>query len=315
VGSIRHLFRPGRAGLLYSIDHAAYLASVSSREALQSSSVMSRVLVSSANQYQQDLVLVHSDAFVEIQAAGGKLAFAEIGPPTLRTRPKLNSLKALDPYRDGRLPLMLEAADMVRNQLPADQVVVVSVKGPFTFAAALVGESDFLANVTKPGSREWELLDLARESSRRMMRAVREIGAFPMLAEPLASLVSVEVFLEMVEPSIRFLTGGEETIVHMCGNTDHLFPVLAPMSGIFHSLEITDILKALTFLSSSAFLIGGMGSAFVRHSSEAAIRESARRILESTPVDRFLLCSGCDLVWDSPVSKGRALVEAARNVQ
>lgn len=309
---LRSLFAPGKAGLLYSVDHAAFLAGLPARDVMHSADLMAQTIISSQRVYGQDLVLIHSDSLVMVEALGGVVEYRDNGPPVLVRRPRMPDLHPLDPSCHGRIPLIIDAALEVDRRLrESGCVVTVSVTGPFSLSAALLGEVEFLTRLGRDREVEYELLGLAAESSLCFIRAVEEAGLSVMVAEPLVSLISPVLFEELVAPSLSKLVTGRDALIHICGRADHLLPVLAQTGGIYFSLDRVDIETAVSVLSPSHRLMGGISPSLLRTGPIDRIRDSTRDLRRGFSSAQLMICSGCDLAWDCPPSHGRAMVEIA----
>ena len=109
-----------------------------------------------------DLYNPEPEAFGAIVAEPPGSAVPVIPEHLLRDCAGLAALKPLDPARDGRLPLILDAVARVRQGLPADMTVAVPVQGPFSCAAGLLGmENLVMAAQDDPAALEGGLLHLA----------------------------------------------------------------------------------------------------------------------------------------------------------
>jgi uroporphyrinogen decarboxylase len=273
---------------------------------------MARSILHARSLYDHDLVIVHSDALLGLEALGGRMAFPEHGPPMLVSRPVSPPPRPLDPWRDGRMPLLLEAACRVRRGVSAETAVAVSLTGPFTLAAAVGGESSFLALLPRLGARERDLMDCAVESTIRAVNAARGEGLGVMVAEPLVSLLGPSVFVDLIVPSLRRVLAGPDAIVHICGDSSHLLPHLSSLTAGAFSLDQVDLVEASRVVRGHAVVMGGLAPEMVRTGTPECIQRAAADLLWRVG-DCFIPCTGCDLVWDTPVANVQAFMRGARS--
>jgi hypothetical protein len=119
-----------------------------------------------------------------------------LGAPPLREIPELLSLRPLDPQRDGRLPVLLDAA----RRLPGE--VRLALAGPFAIAVGLLGfETVLTALLEEPDAVRAGLQALATHQARLCRQlgvpvTLYESGAAPPLVPPTA-------FRELIAPALR----------------------------------------------------------------------------------------------------------------
>lgn len=298
--------------LLFGVDHARMVAGMVGPDAFCNPASMAHAFVVAHGTYCHDLVIVHSDAFVCVEAAGGRVTLPDRGPPILVARPPIPE-RPLDPWRDGRLPVLMEAACLVRRRLEGRAETAVSLTGPFTLAAAVQGEAAALRAVPFTSSASQALMTWAEESVSRAVRAAADEGLGVMVAEPLAALLSPCAFAQVVAESLRRILACGGDIVHICGDSSHLLPILPSLGGGAFSLDRVDLTKASHALQGRAVLMGGPSSELVRAGPLARVSDAARECAKVEPA--IIPCNGCDLAWDTPVAHGQAFVRGARAQQ
>lgn len=299
-------------GLLFSADHAAWIARIPGSLAFHNPERMASAFLCAHALYDHGLVVIHSDAFIGVEALGGSCRFPEAGPPILVQRPRALPRRSLDPQRDGRIPLLLDAAAIVRRHLASRAVVAVSVTGPFTLAAGLEGEARFLESVGTPTSRNRDALACAQESTVNLVRAARREGLIVMLAEPLAAAVSPALFEAVAAPALRHVLAEGDAIVHICGDCAHLLRLLPALGAPVVSLDDVDLTSASRVLPQETVLLAGLSPATIREGPPERVRIAAREA-GARAAANVRPCSGCDLVWDTPPSHAQAFVRGARD--
>ncbi|MBN1425261.1 hypothetical protein JXA88_11965 [Candidatus Fermentibacteria bacterium] len=309
MDDLRKIPRP--VALLFSVDHAAWIAGVPASHAFHSPTRMASVVLYAHAVYGHDLVVVHSDAFILLEALGGECAYSDAGPPVLIRRPPAESERPIDPERDGRIPLLLEAASLVRRHLSGMSAVAVSITGPLTLAAGVVGEAGFLASLGSMTAQYRTVLACAEETVANIARAARREGMLVMLAEPLAGMLSPSLFEAEAAPTLRRILADAEAIVHICGDCSHLLPLLPAVGASAFSLDDVDIGAASRTLLDTTMLMGGVTPFAIREGPPERVRVLAREACATG--SGLVPCSGCDLVWDTPRENARAFVQGARD--
>jgi uroporphyrinogen decarboxylase len=100
--------------------------------------------------YSPDILTIGIDVYnIEPEAIGCKVHFYDgLEVPNLQdhilNNVKLNDLKIPDPEKDGRMPLIIEAARKLNSKIGKDIYICVAVSGPFSLATGLIGLENIL---------------------------------------------------------------------------------------------------------------------------------------------------------------------------
>lgn len=116
------------------------------------------------------------------------------------------ALPAYDPSRDGRIAMMLRAADRLHKQLPAADVRV-PVSGPFSIASNLMGFEPLLMScVMEPDKAARAIAHLAANQE-VFLQAIASAGVGATLFESAATppLLSPEMFRTIELPALKLL--------------------------------------------------------------------------------------------------------------
>ncbi len=161
--------------------------------------------------YRSPLIVVGLDVYnIEPEAMGCAVHFSpdtnEVPvclSPIMEEGEPVNTLPLPDPAKDGRMPIMVNAAKRIVEQL-GDQVLVQgAVSGPVSLASELVGAQELMmAMLTDP---DWvaELLDHAVNVSSRYARAFIKVGAEVSLFDSRATpeLISPGLYRSLALPA------------------------------------------------------------------------------------------------------------------
>jgi len=304
------VFTAGKGGLLYSLDHAAYVTGRSSVDVFTVADAMYGASVETAEHYGNDLVIVHSDPFLCAEAIGAMIEYPDAGPPMLKARPVIDSIDESACIHHGRIPLLLEVVDrIVRHFQNEDRVISTSVTGPFSLAGCIMGESEFLARI--PNAHDeliTYVLSLATRVVLYFIEAIIRTGSSVMVAEPLASLVHQDTFRCRVIPALVRIREMGDVYFHFCGRIMHLVDAFMTLSPAYISLDEADLRSVFTRSEEDIRYIGGLDSLMIFQGFEGPIRERIYGLRQNYGAERLLVCSGCDLIWNTPPSHGKLVM-------
>ena len=185
------------------------------------------------------------DAYGIAEALGAEVIFPEdSGPYAGRGRiedyQQLSNRELLNPKRDGRMPLFLEACKILRDK--ADGIVGVgsSIAGPFTIAGYLRGVERLLRDIYREEENVHILMRYVTDSCKVWVDTVAGLDVGISMADPLASpsILNPKKYAKLVYPYTKEIVDyvyektGKKPGLHMCGNTVAIWPYLKLSSFI-----------------------------------------------------------------------------------
>jgi uroporphyrinogen decarboxylase len=193
--------------------------------------------------YHHSPVVVGIDVYnVESEAYGARLrdpggiAIPSIESPFCAEIEDLLSLAPIDPLKDGRFPIVLEAAGRLREECKGASVAI-PLSGPFSTAQNLLGMEELLfAVMADPGGARDALLRIARDVG-TIIESITAQGFEVIVFESSASppLLSPSLFRKAEVPALahvgevhRRVTGRGVALI-LGGNT---VPVLEDLVGV-----------------------------------------------------------------------------------
>jgi uroporphyrinogen decarboxylase len=315
---------------LHNFLPAAREAGVPLRQYLTDPEAAARVHIGAVRKYGHDCILIDLDTTTLAEAMGARLDSAGDGPghiaaPAIASLDDVDALKPVDPYRDGRIPVLLEAVRILSREVGGE----VAIRGnadqsAFSLAGLLRGMQDFLVDLVTeqdhPGLLR--LLEVAHESHVAVHKAVREAGAdFTSLGDSLAGpdVVSPRLFQQFARPFherlIRDLAEeGTVTLIHICGDTSPILDQFAEYPACAFEIDYkTDPRQAKVSAGQHHTLFGNVDpSSIMARGTPDDVRETCRQLIELwKPGGRFILNSGCALPASTPPENIHALVGAA----
>ncbi|SMB90528.1 uroporphyrinogen decarboxylase [Thermanaeromonas toyohensis ToBE] len=310
------------------MNHAARVLGVKVSEFNSNPRVMTKAHLASWEKYGYDMILIFTTTATIAEAMGTTLYFPEddvpyVHVPAVQSPEDIKKVKIIEPQKDGRIPVYLEAAELclreVKNQVP----VGVIFAGPFTTAAHLRGTEVFVKETYKNPQLVKALLEIARESINIMLEAILHIGAVPVLVEPVASgsLISPNMFSKYVFPYVQQLVDrahelGSPICLHICGNANPILDLMADTGADILSLDyLVDLEEAKVRVGSKACLMGNIAPAdiLLRGSPDRVVLETKKVIAKASDNPKGLIvASGCEVPLNTPAANLKTMVDTVR---
>ncbi len=321
----------------YMYDVAAVAAGVSLRDYYTDAAVMSHAQLRLHELVQQDVISVGSDNFYIAEGFGCQTTRDENELPAL-LKPAVDSLKdvlsiqPLDPYTDGRMPLMLEAIAKVRAAV-GDEVAVRSPgTGPFALASYLIATQQWLLVVGMIEAAMDEAdekavrhaLDVTSETLIRFGKACADAGADIIhCGDSLAScdMISPQTYQRFALPyqqrvfrawKAHGITG---SILHICGNSTKVLDLYAETGADLIEIDnMVDLATARQKIGDRVTLVGNVHTVTeLLQGNRQTVREASQRCIEQAGGGRgFVLGSGCIVPRRTPIENLQEMVSVAR---
>jgi uroporphyrinogen decarboxylase len=298
-------------------DHASKITDRPLHEVLRDGRALADVLLEAHETYGHDLVVVWCDMYLEAEAVGVELEFPIGEAPHPRDAGRADRLDwRFDPDR-GRIPVLLEAVQRVRESVPEGERIAASLKGPFSLAGLATGMETFLeCLLTDPGKAR-DAIDRAASHQADFACALAEAGAVPWFGDPLASgdLLGGTWFREFALGALKTVVRKAREIagvaaVHICGDPTSLVEDLPDIGADWLSLELDDPRTVKTHLSKT-LLLGGMPTERLLRDDPETIHRFARDRAENLPPG-CVLATDCDVPELAPRENIQAMIDGAR---
>lgn len=283
-----------------------------------------------------DVLFPDADNYYLAEAFGCVAAFPDDDFPSL-IRPALESpqqvfdLEVPNPYRDGRMPVYLEATQRIAQAVGDQAVVRVPGTGPFAVASYLIGSEAFLTEIaliqagqdTGNAAAIERMLDLATETLIQFGLAQLQAGAHILqcgdsLAS--ASVISPRTFRRFVLPRHQRIfeawkQAGAITVLHVCGNNTRILDLLADTGADIVAIDsLVDLRFAKEQIGGRVSLIGNIDPVGVMlQGSVEQVEAAARRCLEDAAGGGYILGTGCEVPPGTPIENVIALVHCAHS--
>jgi len=305
--------------------HVARIAGVPLDRYLTDATVLAQCQIAALERYRHDAVFAMLDVNVETEALGSRLHFPKDGYPSVEHHAiehpaAVAQLAIPDPSKAGRMPVLLEAARLLRQGLGNRVLVAGCVLGPMTLACQLLGaERALFAAVDEPEAFE-RLLDFAADVAARFGQAQLEAGAHLCIVfDPSASpaVVPPALFREILAPRLRRLCdalkrkGNSATWLHIAGPVEPILPLYADCGVDIANIDYCVDAKRARAAVPRLCLEGNIRPLAFVDSEPEDITSACLRVLDGAGAG-FILSSGCEIPLEARPECVQALVDSAR---
>ncbi len=192
-------------------EHKAYLIGKTPSQVCRDPELLLQALLKEYDVYRPDFMTVGIDVYnVEAEALGCEVIYFDDSPdvpgvaePLIATPAELVALSVPDPESAGRMPLYLDAAEKLLEQI-GDQVIVRgAISGPLSMASELVGAENFIVMTLQEPEFVRRLMKFTAEVGVTFGKAFIARGIEPVIFDSRAMppLCSPAVFRELVAPA------------------------------------------------------------------------------------------------------------------
>lgn len=305
--------------------HAARIAGVSLDQYLTDAAVLARCQLAALERYRGDAVFALLDVNVETEALGSRLRFPKDSYPSVEQyvleRPSaVAELAVPDPTEAGRMPVLLEAARLLRQELQDRVLVAGCVLGPMTLACQLLGaERALFAAVDEPEAFE-RLLDFAADVAVSFGQAQLESGAhICVVFDPSASpaVVPPALFRELLAPRLRRLCqalkrkGSPVSWLHIAGPVEPILPLYRGCGVDIGNIDYCVDPARARAAAPQLCLDGNIRPLAFVDSEPEEIAAACRRVLDDADAG-FILSSGCEIPLEARPECVQALVDSVK---
>ncbi len=277
--------------------------------------------------YRHDIVYIFSTTSTLAEAMGTKMYFPEddapqVETPYVQTREDLWKLKPVDPEKDGRIPVYLEAVKRCVDEI-GDEVFIVPVIGaPFTTSAALRGTETFIKELYTDPELIHTLMKVATQSVKNLIDAYVKAGGVPVTVEPIAtgSMISEKHFREFVLPYLKEVYARIHSynlpgVLHICGKTKRVIQCMAESGADILSIDNIDLLEARRLVGEKVCLMGNVSPAdgMLKGNPEIItemIKDCVMKVFDSP--GGFIVATGCEVPIHTPHENMVAFLDAGR---
>lgn len=309
------------------LNHCSRVTGVTVSQFNSNAEVMGKAQVAAWKRYGYDIPLMFTTTSTVAEAMGTELFFPEddapwVEHPIVEDSANIGKVKVADPWKDGRLPVYLNAAKHVLAEI-GDQVFVGCIfAAPFTTSAHLRGTETLIRETYKNPGLVNELLELSTRSALAIIDALAEIGVVPVIVEPVASasLISPRQFEKFAMPHLTAIINrahekGIPICLHICGKTTPIIELMAATGAEILSIDQIDMALAKKLAGNKACLLGNVKPAetMLKGTPDSVMAEVKEIIEAAGDSPRGLIVStGCETPFNAPPENIHAVMTATR---
>ena len=275
-----------------------------------------------------DGVTAFADNSLEAEAIGSKISYQDDAYPhideyCLNNIHDWKYLSKPDPEEAGRMPVILEACRILKDEVGEETAVVGTVQGPMTLAGQLLGIEKLIYSVVDHPEEFCNLLNFTTRVMVIFGKALINAGAHVIhIFDPSSScsVINRAVFSEYILPHLKQafkeykdsgdpicwlnITGQTEPILDLFPETgadlfniDYLVPISIVMEKLPHHC-INGNIKPFSFISGEAKEIE---------------REAKDLLRETQSRGGFILSPGCEMPLESKISNVDAMIKSVKD--
>ena len=217
----------------------------------------------------------------------------------------------------GRIPLMIEAIKLIKQDIGGEAPIGTYVLGPFTLAGQIMELNDLLKLSFKKPDKIGKLLDLLADAVIQVVAeyekagvdfiTVREMGAT-------SDVLSPRVFKSLIMPYLAkiFSKLSVPSVLHICGKTNDIVPFMAESGAKAISVDQkNDVTESRKKLGPQALVFGNYDPYNVLVTgSHDLIRQTMKKCMDDGV---SAVWPGCDIWPTVPPDNMKAMMDEVRN--
>ena len=280
-----------------------------------------------AKKYNLPFVVAFTDLNIVGEALGATLTYMpDVIPihetPAVITASDIENLEPADPFKDGRMPQIIESCKIFTEKFKSnDNILVAGGEGPITAAGSTWGMENLMRNMIKNPDLVHKVLDISTDSIIEFLNAQMDQGVnMVALAEPSASCtcISPQFFQEFAVPYIKKIVkkvNSPAFMIHICGETFQIIKKLAKIPKIMSiSVDKINLEEAKKELGTKfVVLMGNVSTETMLYGTVHQVENEAKKCIhDAGEGGKFMLSTACDLSPKTPSQNINALINAGK---
>ena len=290
----------------------------------RNASKMAEAQITAWRKYGYDGLHITTDNQIIAEAMGSVLHFPYDEPPQYRRRVlrdglELSGLPELEPESAGRMPVILEATRLVRQELGDQCFIKVNCdSGPFSIAAAMRGEENLFLDLYDDEQGVFDLLEITTRAVVKYATAIARCGAHAItFGDSTSGLLSREQYEKFALPFAKRAIAeikrqGLPVFMHICGNVSSILDLMAQSGADVLEIDAAMPLeKAFELTGRRVCIEGNVDTGLLWQGKPDEVRASAEACVQAAQGRNLILSSGCEVPRQTPSANIRAMLEAA----
>ena len=294
-------------------------------EGHQNGETMAKQALAAYTELGFDAVRVPFSQTFEAEALGckikpGKAVDGSEGIPGIDHPPPYNLDDPIELPDDflsrGKIPELLKAVGILKEELGNDVAIVAGIIGPFTIAGSTVDMTTLLKATIKSPEKLVPFLDVGEKAGTALARALVDAGADMICCEDMTAspmLISPDVYrdYELKYQRKQFDAISVPKILHICGKVDKIVEWMGQTGADILSIEPkADTGLAREKCGSDVILMGGVDTANTLYMKDV---QTVKQMAEQSIAGGIqILAPGCAVAPGTPNENLKALVEVAK---
>jgi len=302
---------------------------ITTKDYYHSARLMANLEIALFRKLRHDSVGISTSLRGVAEAMGAKVCYPDYAisyllEPAIKSIDEIESLKIANPLKDGKLPILLEALKLTKDELINDVDVSASMSGPFSVAASVVGTENLLKWMIKYPKKVHTLMEIVSESNNRYIEEVAKLGISISFADPVSStsLISPKQFREFSLPAlqkninkIKEKTGSSPGI-HICGKSRDIWEDVVNTGISNFSIDnIEDIEEAKNVMGNKVVITGNVPPVDVMYAgTKEDIFKSVKQCIRKgyNSEKGYILSTGCQIPMNTPIENIKAFMDAGK---
>lgn len=305
--------------------HAGKLKGYSAKEVLTDADKSVEALLEVHKLYMPDGMPVLFDLQIEAEILGCELLWADYNPPSVKSHP-LASDKTIPgsssiPTREsGRLPLVIEIMERMKQEVGQETALYGLVCGPFTLASHLRGSEIFM-DMVRDADYVRELVAFCTQVCCQVSEYYIEAGMDVIaVVDPLVSQISPRHFEKMLSDSFTAVfdfirSKGVYSSFFVCGNATRQIKVMCETHPDSISVdENVNMAQAKEVTDGYNITIGGNIplTTTMLHGNQQDNMKGVIDLIDGLNHHNLIISPGCDMPYDVPIENTIAAAQAVK---
>jgi [methyl-Co(III) methanol-specific corrinoid protein]:coenzyme M methyltransferase len=217
----------------------------------------------------------------------------------------------------GRIPLMVEAIRLIKQDIGSEAPIGTYVLGPFTLAGQIMELNDLLKLSFKKPDKIGKLLDQLADTIIRVAGQYEKAGADYITVREMGAtsdVLSPRVFKSLILPYLKkiFEKLTVPSVLHICGKTNDIVPFMAESGAKAISVDQkNDVAETRKKLGPKALVFGNYDPYNVLVAGTPdLVRQTIRKCMDDGVSGVW---PGCDIWPTVPADNFKAMLDEVRN--
>ncbi|MEF9983031.1 MAG: uroporphyrinogen decarboxylase family protein [Oscillospiraceae bacterium] len=253
-----------------------------------------------------------------------KKSVSYVKEPLVKQYDDMKKIKPVDPFTSGRLPLILNALQIIRKEIGNEVDVSTDIAGPISVAAAIRGTENLMRDFRKNPKFAHELLQIITDNNIKFIDAACGLGFGVGFSDPVAScsMISPTLFREFAKPYLSQCIKrvekwrGNGVMLHICGKSKDIWNDMVELGISTLSIDnVESLQEAKENVGDRVCLAGNIPPVeIVKMGTVSEIENECKKCIEigwDNPKG-YILSTGCQIPLETPKENIQAILDSAR---